>query len=83
MFTHPTITAALADERRRDRTARADASRLARAARNRRPTTRPGRSPQPREAIAFFAGRGHDRIAAACRGLLLLAARRAPSVPLE
>lgn len=47
MFTHPAITAALADQHRRDLTAQANTYRLARAARNCQPT-RPGRSPQPR-----------------------------------
>jgi hypothetical protein len=47
MFTHPAITAALADQHRRDLTAQASASQIARAARDARPT-RPGRSRQPR-----------------------------------
>jgi hypothetical protein len=44
MFTHPAITAALADQHRRDLTAQASAYRLVRAARD----SRPGRSPRPR-----------------------------------
>jgi hypothetical protein len=47
MFTYPAITAALADEHRRDLTAQAATYRLARAVRNGQPT-RPGRSAQPR-----------------------------------
>jgi len=47
MSMHPAITAALADQHRRDLTAQASAYRLARAARNCQPT-RPGRSPGPR-----------------------------------
>jgi len=47
MFTHPAITAALADQRRRDLTAQASAYRLARTVRNSQ-HSRPGRSPQPR-----------------------------------
>jgi len=42
MFTHPAITEAIASQRRRDLIAQADAYRLARTARNSRPT-RPGR----------------------------------------
>jgi hypothetical protein len=47
MSTYPAITAALADEHRRDLIAQAGAYRLARAARDSQPT-RPGRSAQPR-----------------------------------
>jgi hypothetical protein len=47
MFTHPVITAALADQHHQDLIARANTYRLARAARDSQPT-RPGRSPQPR-----------------------------------
>jgi hypothetical protein len=47
MFTHPDITAALADQHRRDLLTQASAYRLARAARDCQPI-RPGRSAQPR-----------------------------------
>jgi hypothetical protein len=46
MFTHPAITAALAEQHRRDMTARASTYRNARAARTGQPT-RPGWPPQP------------------------------------
>ena len=44
MSVHPTITAALAEQRRRDMTARAEAYRIARAARAGSPT--PARTPR-------------------------------------
>jgi len=47
MSLHPSITAALADQHRRDLTAQASTCRLARAAHHGQPA-RPGRSPQPR-----------------------------------
>jgi hypothetical protein len=50
MFTHPAITAALADQHRRDLTAQASACRLARAARD----SRRGRSPQPRRRTGLL-----------------------------
>ena len=50
MFTHPAITAALADQHRRDLTAQASVYRLASAARD----SRRGRSPQPRRRTGLL-----------------------------
>jgi len=52
MFTHPTITEAIASQRRRDLIAQADAYRLARVARSTRPA-RPGRFPRARRPASL------------------------------
>jgi hypothetical protein len=66
MFTHPTITAALADQHRRDLTARAEKYRTARA-------TRPG-PPRLRRIIPVL-------VAAARRPVMYLPLRKAPAAP--
>jgi hypothetical protein len=69
MSMHPTITAALAEERRRDLTARAEAYRIARAAR-----TSP---PAPRHSTRVFL----NLMAAARRPIMHLRLRRVPAAP--
>jgi hypothetical protein len=70
MIQHPTITAALADQRRAAFMAEAETARLAREAR----TARNGRTTWP---ARWFAARRHPRHAAARRGLARLRPARA------
>jgi hypothetical protein len=70
MIQHPTITAALADQRRAAFMAQAETARLAREAR----TARNGRTTWP---ARWFAARRHPRHAAARRGLARLRPARA------
>ena len=50
MFMHPAITAAVADQHRRDLIAQADADRLARTARQGRPRRPASRTPSTKRA---------------------------------
>jgi hypothetical protein len=69
MFTHPTITAALADQHRRDLTARAEKYRTARAARATRP--------EPSRLRRIIPG----LVAAARRPVMYLPLPKAPAAP--
>ncbi len=73
MSTYPAITAALADQHRRDLIAQASAYRLARAARDSQPA-RPGRSPQPRRPTGPLRalGRAATTITAAAAAAVLM-----------
>lgn len=75
MSLHPAIAAALAEQHRRDLTARAEAHRLARAARSSRPS--PGtRAADPARII-------RQLIAAMRRAAIRLRLLRAPAAPLH
>lgn len=74
MSPHPTITAALAEEHRRDLTARAEAWRLARAARTSRPVPA-CRAAGPVELI-------RQLVTALRRTAMRLAPRKVPAAPL-